>query len=99
MKLIGNRQVPCVQKHSMSISRIVDLFSESKEVDMGCVGYRDQPCECEDKGLIEEDGFGILLYLPNDGSSGLKTPICSRCSCVTEKNNLRACYHRQTTSP
>ena len=44
---------------------------------MGCIGYRDRPCDCE-TSLIE-----YYNYILNDGETGYKELICDRCYCRT----------------
>lgn len=52
---------------------------------MGCSGYRDQPCECEDGGLKQNPYTGALFYVPDDEASGEKTLVCHRCNCLTDE--------------
>ena len=49
---------------------------------MGCMGYRDRPCECEDGGKIFDKNYQILTAY--SGNSAYPHVICRVCNCITK---------------
>ena len=50
---------------------------------MGCEGYRDQPCECEDGGLLFNDNHELRTVESRPKDAWPKV-ICRRCNCVSK---------------
>lgn len=47
---------------------------------MGCTGYRDAPCECEDGGLLFDENYELLTI----GDGVWLDVICRRCWGITD---------------